>query len=217
MTEKFQQEAHNRLNRKPVRGSYDVDVVHAILDEAIVCHVSFIDQGRPFVIPTNFGRVGNTIYLHGAKTSRMLAKVASGEPICIEVTHLDGLVLARSLFNHSVNYRSVLCFGTGRVVESDEEKMEALLAVSEQMLKGRWDEARTPNAKELGATLVVAFTIEEASAKTRTGGVMDEAEDMDLGYWAGVVPMKFAAGKPETDGNIGSTIPLPPSVRNLSN
>ena len=215
MAQEYPKSKHSLLNRKPNRGSYDVDQVHAILDSQVVCFVSFIDHDRPVIIPSNFGRVGNTIYLHGAKSSRMLQKVASGEPVCICVTSVDGLVLARSLFNHSVNYRSVVCFGKGELVTSDADKMTALEAVSEQTLKGRWYESRLPNKKELDSTAVVAFTIEEATAKVRADDAIDDDEDLALRYWAGVVPMSVEYGEPQPAKNLASGIEVSGSVMKL--
>src|SRR5215216_2906824 len=161
---KFTRSDKTRINRLPKRGHYDRETIYRILDEALICHVGFIEGGHPFVIPINFARVDDTIILHGAKASRLLKHVEGGHPICVEVTLVDGLVLARSVFHHSVNYRSVVLFGCGRAIEDEQEKMTALEAVSEHLVPGRWKEARLPNRKELKATRVVAIKIDEASA-----------------------------------------------------
>lgn len=187
---KFSKTAKTRINRLPKRGHYDHETIYQILDEALICHVGFIQNGQPFVIPINFARVDNTIILHGAKASRLLKHIEAGNPICVEVTIVDGLVLARSVFNHSVNYRSVVLFGTGKLIEEEQEKLAALKAVTEHLIPGRWQEARHPNRKELNATRVVSTKIEEASAKIRRGPPIDEQEDYMLPVWAGVLPLQ---------------------------
>lgn len=212
MTAEFARTSQTKMNRKPARGAYDEETIHAILDDAIFCQVAFIVDGRPFVIPSNFGRIDNTIYLHGAKASRLMKVIASGEAICIGVTHLDGLVLARSLFSHSVNYRSAVLFGHGRLVTELAEQMEALKAVTDQLLPGRWDEARKPSQKEIDSTAIVAFEIEEASAKSRQGGVLDEPEDMELPVWAGVVEMAQIPMKILPESGLPESVEIAPSV-----
>ncbi len=189
---------HLRVKREPHRGAYDRETIDAILDEALLCHLGFQVDGRPTVIPTLHARVGDRLYVHGSAASRMLRHAASGMPMCATVTLFDGLVLARSVFNHSVNYRSVVVFGTATLVD-DAEKREALRALTEQLAPGRWDEARQPTAKELKATSILSLPLDETSAKVRTGAEEDEPEDLDLPVWAGVVPVHLAAEPSEYD------------------
>lgn len=181
-----------RVKREPQRARYDRETIDAILDEAVLCHLGFAVDGQPFVIPTLHARVGDTLYVHGSSASRALRHAGAGAPVCVTVTLFDGLVLAKSVFNQSVNYRSVVVFGTARVVE-DSEKTAALEALTEQLVPGRWNEARQPTAQELKATQILALPIDEASAKVRTGGPEDEPEDLDLPVFAGVVPVYLAA------------------------
>jgi nitroimidazol reductase NimA-like FMN-containing flavoprotein (pyridoxamine 5'-phosphate oxidase superfamily) len=187
-----------RVKREPQRARYDRETIDAILDEALLCHLGFEVDGQPYVIPTLHARVGDRLYVHGSAASRMLRHAASGVPVCATVTLFDGLVLARSVFNHSVNYRSVVVFGTATLVGGDE-KREALRALTEQLAPGRWDEARQPTAKELKATWILSLPLDEASAKVRTGAEEDEPEDRDLPVWAGVVPVYLAAEPSEYD------------------
>jgi len=172
-------------------------------------------EGQPYVIPTAFGREGNKIYLHGAVTSRMMKYGGDGLPICITVTHLDGIVLARSAFHHSMNYRSAVCFGTATIV-TDDRKDHALKVISDHILKDRWEESRLPNAKELKATTVLEMEIEQASAKIRTGGPGDEKEDYELDIWAGVLPIKMVYDDPIPDEVLRNGIPTPPSALAVS-
>ena len=208
----FEKTDRNRVKRIPKRGHYDRETIYQILDAASVGHVGFVIDGQAFVIPTIYGRDGDTLYLHGATTSRMLVHLQKGVPACMTVTHIDGLVLARSAFHHSMNYRSAVVFGTARLVEP-EKKLEALKVVSDQILKGRWEEVRQPNAKELKATSVVAINIAEASAKIRTGPPGDEPEDYDLPIWAGVLPMRTVFEEPEEDPMSKLKLEVPDSVR----
>ena len=182
----------SRVKREPQRGAYDRETIDAILDEALVSHLGFSVDGQPFVIPTLHARVGDLVYVHGSAASRMLRELAGGVPVCLTATLLDGLVLAKSVFNHSINYRSVVLFGTATRVP-DEEKETALHALTEQLAPGRWDEVRGPTAQELKATWILALPIEEASAKVRSGGPVDEPEDEDLPHWSGVVPVHLSA------------------------
>lgn len=198
----------SRLKRIPERASYDEADVHAILDAAPICHVGFQVDGQPFVIPTIHARMGNEIVLHGAKASRLLKHAATGAPICISVTLLDGLVLARSVFHHSMNYRSAVVFGTGRLLEGDE-KMEGMRAVSEHLLAGRWDDAREPSEKEFNATSVIAVSIDEATCKSRSGPPGDEEEDYALPVWAGLLPLRQVWGPPEPDPGRHADVKLP--------
>lgn len=181
-----------RVKREPERGRYDRETIDAILDEALVSHLGFAVDGRPFVIPTLHARVGDVVYMHGSAASRLLRELAGGVPVCLTATLFDGLVLAKSVFNHSVNYRSVVVFGTATRVP-DAEKEAALFALTEQLAPGRWNEVRAPTPQELKATWILALPIEEASAKVRAGGPIDEPEDEDLPHWAGVVPVHLAA------------------------
>ena len=205
----FSPTARTTLRRLPKRGSFDRQTVYEILDEGFVCHVGFVNDGQPFVIPTAYGRVGDTLYLHGAKASRMLKALASGAEVCVTVTLVDGLVLARSAFHHSINYRSVVVFGRPRVVESEEEKNAALEAFTEHVCRGRWAEVRWPTPDELAATNVVALRLDEASAKVRTGPPIDDEEDYALTVWAGVLPLSIEPGAPVPDPRLPSGTAVP--------
>ncbi len=189
------QRPRNEVRRLPERGVYDREVIHAILDEALICHVGFITDRGPVVIPTIHARVGDILYLHGSPASRMLRTVPDAE-VCITATLVDGIVAARSTFHHSMNYRSVVVFGVPRVVTDPDERSAAFEAITEHVLPGRWTEARQPNDREDKATKLLAVTIEDASAKVRTGPPGDEDEDMNLDIWAGVIPLGVVAGKP---------------------
>jgi nitroimidazol reductase NimA-like FMN-containing flavoprotein (pyridoxamine 5'-phosphate oxidase superfamily) len=204
----------NKIKRIPARGVYEEKVVHEILDAGFIGHVGFSVEGQPFVIPMAYGREGRTIYLHGATSSRLINHLRKGVPACITVTHLDGVVLARSAFHHSMNYRSVVVFGKAFEV-SDEKKGQALEVISEQVLKGRWHTARKPNAKELKATSVVELTIEDASAKIRTGQPIDDKEDYQLPIWAGVIPMEQVYRDPIPDPKLPTDIPLGKEILEL--
>ncbi len=208
----FAQTERSKLKRLPKRGDYDREIIYGIIDEALICHVGFVQDNQPFVIPTIHARVDDNIVLHGSKASRLLKYVESGGEVCITATMLDGLVLARSVFHHSMNYRSAVLFGTGRAIEGESEKLRALEAVSEHVMPGRWQDARKPNRKELNATTVVSIPIEDASAKIRTGPPVDEPEDYDLPIWAGVVPIKQKAFTPENDPQLGAGITVPDYV-----
>src|SRR5271165_2792670 len=183
-----------RVVREPQRAVYDRDAINQILDEAFLCHVGFVADGQPYVIPTSYGRDGDVLYIHGSAASRMLRNLDQGVPVCVTVTLVDGLVLARSVFNHSMNYRSVVILGKAALVEDPEEKLAALRTLSEHILPGRWDEARQPNERELKATSVLRVPIEEFSAKVRTGPPVDDAEDYSFPTWAGVIPLETKAG-----------------------
>jgi len=188
-----------QVKRLPKRGKYERETVFAILDAGFVCHVGFSVDGQPYVIPTNYGRSGETVYLHGSAASRMLRTLSEGVPLSVTVTHVDGLVLARSAFHHSVNYRSVVILGTARLVTDPAEKMEALRVFTEYVMKGRWDDVRQPTEQELKATTVLALPLEEVSAKVRTGGPIDDEEDYALPVWAGVLPLETVAKEPLAD------------------
>src|SRR5579859_7417919 len=188
-----------RVVREAERAVYDREAAYRILDEGFICHVGFSADGQPFVIPTSYGRKDATLYIHGSAASRMLRQMKSGVPVCVTVTLLDGLVLARSVFNHSMNYRSVVILGEATLVENPEEKLAALRILSEHILPGRWDDSRQPNAQELKATSVLRVPIEEFSAKVRTGPPIDDAEDYSFPTWAGVIPLEMKAGEPIDD------------------
>jgi nitroimidazol reductase NimA-like FMN-containing flavoprotein (pyridoxamine 5'-phosphate oxidase superfamily) len=182
-----------RVRRHPERGRYDRETVDAILDDGFLCHLGFVVDGQPYVIPTLHARVGDVLYLHGSPASRMLQELGSGAPVCVTVTHLDGIVLAKSVFNHSVNYRSAVVLGTARVVEGDE-KWEALHAIVDHVAPGRWEAARQPSEKELKTTQVVAIALDECSAKIRTGPPKESPQDEELDVPSGVIPIRLARG-----------------------
>ncbi len=211
--EQFITTERTAIKRAPEKGAFDRDTVYAILDEALICQVGFVHVGSPVVVPTIHGRDGDLLYLHGSPASRMLRALRTGINLAVSVTLLDGLVLARSLFNSSMNYRSVTIFGTARQVEGDE-KLRGLEVISERTLPGRWDHARRPSDKEMRATTVLAIPIEEASAKLSTGPPEDEEEDYELDLWAGVIPLRLTAGEPEPDPRL-EEIEVPQHVRDL--
>jgi hypothetical protein len=190
-----------------------MEAVNAILDAAFLAHVGFAVDGQPFVIPTLFGRAGDKLYLHGSASSRMMRTLETGAPICVTVTLIDGLVLARSAFHHSMNYRSAVLFGTARAIDDPEQKNEALRVISEHLIAGRWDEVRAPNSQELKATTVLELTIEEASAKTRVGPPMDDEQDYALPVWAGVLSLTLKAGAPQPDVRLTEGIAAPDYIQ----
>ena len=198
-----------RVNRLPKRGDYSQKTIYGILDAAFLCHVGFVVEGQPYVIPTGYGRSENTLYLHGSAASRMLRTLAGDVDVCVTVTVLDGIVLARSAFHHSMNYRSVVILGKATSVESDQEKTAALHAISENIMRGRWDDVRKPTALELKATAVLALPIEDASAKIRTGPPLDDEEDYALPVWSGVLPMVMKAGEPVADSRLVPGVKVP--------
>lgn len=203
----------NRVRRLPKRGHYDRATVYSIIDEALVCHVAFAIDGVPTVIPTLHARRDDTLLLHGAKTSRLLRHVGDGNPVSVAITLIDGIVLARSVFHHSMNYRSVVLHGSGTLIETEAEKTTALEAFAEHIARGRWSDARRPSKKELNATTVVAIPIEVAAAKIRTGPPLDEDEDYELPIWAGVLPLSLQPGTGVPDPRLGDGIPVPAYVR----
>ncbi len=196
-----------RVVREPQRAVYDRDAVNQILDEAFLCHIGFVADGQPYVIPTSYGRDGDMLYIHGSAASRMLRNLDKGVPVCITVTLLDGLVLARSVFNHSMNYRSVVILGTATLVDDPAEKLAALRALSEHIIPQRWDDSRQPNEKELKATSVLRLPITEFSAKVRVGPAVDDEEDYSFPTWAGVIPLEIAAGTPIRDERCEKDLP----------
>jgi len=209
MTDKVESAIKAEIRRYPDRADYDRPAIDAILDEAMFCSVGFIDDGHPYVIPTIHVRVGDTLILHGSPASRMLRTLKTGAEASVAVTILDGLVLARSVFNHSMNYRSVVLFGTAAEITDPDEKLEAMRVFTDKILPGRWDEARAPSDKEIKGTLMLGIPIEVASAKTRSGPPVDEPEDLELPVWAGVVPYRLQAGTPEPAADVQPGLPLP--------
>lgn len=207
--ETFTQTGRNTVKRLPQRGHYERETVNAILDEGFICHVGFVLDGQPFIIPTGYARAGDTLYLHGSRASRMLRALRAGVDLCVTVTLVDGLVLARSAFHHSINYRSVVVFGRARAVEDEAEKLAALRAFTEQVVPGRWVNAREPNRQELNATTVLAVALTEASAKVRTGPPVDDEEDYALAVWAGELPLSLTAGTPVADPRLPADIAPP--------
>jgi uncharacterized protein len=205
----FPQTDRTKLKRLPKRGHFDRETVYSILDEGFICHVGFTVDGQPFVIPTGYARAGDKLYIHGSQASRMLRTLAGGLDACVTVTIVDGLVLARSAFHHSMNYRSVLILGRATLVDDPEEKMTALVALSEHIVRGRWADVREPTEEEMVQTTVLCLPIEEASAKIRTGPPLDDEEDYALPIWAGVVPLKLVAGDPVKDPRLPEEIPVP--------
>lgn len=190
-----------KVRRLAARGRYDWDTIHSILDEGLICHVGFAVDGRSWVMPTTYARVDDRLYLHGAAANFALQALAGGAEACVAVTLLDGLVLARSAFHHSMNYRSVMVFGRAARVEDEREKYEAVVAIVEHLIPGRTAGTRLPTPEELRKTLVVRLSLEECSAKVRTGGPLDDEEDMALGHWAGVLPLTLVPGGPQSDND----------------
>lgn len=200
------------LKRLPQRGSFEREHINEILDEGFICHVGFVVDGQPFVIPTGYARMGDTLIIHGSQASRMLRQLGQGIDVCVTMTLIDGLVLARSAFHHSMNYRSVVVFGRARVIEEREEKMAALEALSEHMIPNRWDEVRGPNERELQLTTVLAIPLSEASAKVRTGPPVDDEEDYELPVWAGIIPLQMVANEPIADQRLPADTSAPKHV-----
>lgn len=209
----FPKTERTTVKRLPKRGVYEREPIYQILDEAFICHVGFAVDGQPFVIPTGYARVDDRLYIHGSQISRMLRTLAAGIDVCVTVTLLNGLVLARSAFHHSINYRSVVVFGRAAMVDEREAKLAALRAFSEHVVPGRWAEVRQPTDQELKATAVLSLPLAEASAKVRTGPPIDDEEDYALPVWAGVVPLRLVAGGPERDPRLPQEIEVSQSVR----
>ncbi len=212
--ELYQPTERTRVRRLPERAAYDRATVHAILDEGFVCHVGFVADGRPYVVPTGYARVGDTLYLHGSTGSRL--GLRPGMPVCVIVTLLDGIVLARAAFHHSFQYRSAVVLGNTRLVTDREEKDAALGALVEHIVPGRSADVRPGDSKELAATAVLALPLEEASAKMRTGDPKDDEEDYDLPVWAGILPLELVPGPPVPDSRLKPGIPVPPYVTGWS-
>ena len=205
-----------RVVREAHRGVYDRETAYKILDEGFLCHVGFVANGQPFVIPTSYGRKDASLYIHGSAASRMLRQMKESVPVCVTVTLLDGLVLARSVFNHSMNYRSVVILGKAALVDDPAEKLEALRLLSEHIIPGRWDDARQPNERELKQTSVLRIPIEEFSSKVRIGPPIDDEEDLSFPTWAGVVPLEMKTGTPENDPTLQPGREVPEYVRSYS-
>jgi uncharacterized protein len=216
MSETKMPTARTRVTREPERAVYDRAEAYRILDEGFICHVGFVAEGQPFVIPTSYGRKDDNLYIHGSAASRMLRNLDQGVPVCVTVTLLDGLVLARSIFNHSMNYRSVVVLGTAMLVTDPAGKLAALHALSEHILPGRWDDIRQPNERELKATSVLRLPIEEFSAKVRQGPPIDDEEDYSFPTWAGVIPLTMAAGAPVNDPKLDPPRPVPGYAQHYS-
>jgi nitroimidazol reductase NimA-like FMN-containing flavoprotein (pyridoxamine 5'-phosphate oxidase superfamily) len=213
---RFEQTERTTLKRLPKRGEYERDKVYEILDEAFICHVGFVFDGHPYVIPTGYGRVGDRLYIHGSSASRMLRTLKEAVEVCVTVTLMDGLVLARSAFHHSVNYRSVVILAKAVAVEDLAEKMEALRAFTEHVVPGRWDEVREPDEGELRATIVLSLPLVEASAKIRTGPPIDDEPDYELPVWAGELPLRLTTGEPVGDPRLKPGTAVPGYLRDYS-
>ena len=216
MSETQMPTARTRVVREAQRGVYDRETVYQILEEGFLCHVGFAVDGQPFVIPTSYGRQEASLYIHGSAASRMLRQMKGGIPVCITVTLLDGLVLARSIFNHSMNYRSVVILGKAALVDDPQEKLAALRTLSEHILPSRWEESRPPNDRELKQTSVLRVPIEEFSAKVRTGPPIDDEGDYSFPTWAGVIPLEMKAGEPINDDRLLPGKEVPEYARNYS-
>jgi uncharacterized protein len=209
MPDSFAPTERTQIVREPQRAVYDRAAIYTILDEGFVCHVGFSVDSQTYVIPTMYARVADFLYFHGSAASRMLRNLSNGLSVCITVTLTDGLVLARSVFNHSMNYRSVVALGTAALVEDPAEKLDALHAFTERILPGRWIDARQPNEKELKATSILKLPLKEISAKVRVGPVEDDADDYALSVWAGIVPLRLIADTPIRDERCDASLPVP--------
>jgi nitroimidazol reductase NimA-like FMN-containing flavoprotein (pyridoxamine 5'-phosphate oxidase superfamily) len=216
MNDHISQTERTRLRRLPKRGAFDRKTIYAILDEAFICHIGFVVDSQPYVIPTGFGRVGDQLYIHGSSASRMLRTLSGGVNVCFTTTLVDGLVLARSAFHHSINYRSVVVIGNATLVENADEKNRALEAISDHIVPGRWADVRWPTDLELKATSVLKLPIDEASAKVRTGPPIDDEEDYAMNVWAGVLPLSIQIGKPIDDDRLVEGIQPPDNIKNYS-
>jgi nitroimidazol reductase NimA-like FMN-containing flavoprotein (pyridoxamine 5'-phosphate oxidase superfamily) len=216
MSQPYTPTPRTRLVREADRAVYDRETVYRILDEGFLCHVGFVAEGQPFVIPTSYGRKEGVLYIHGSAASRMLRNIKEGLPVCVTVTLLEGLVLARSIFNHSMNYRSVVVLGKATLVDDPDEKLAALRLLSEHIIPGRWADARQPNERELKATSVLRLSIEEFSAKVRQGPPIDDEEDYSFPTWAGVVPLEMIAGTPISDPRLDPAREVPAYAKHYS-
>ena len=216
MPNKFTPTERTRVTRKPDRANYDRETIHNILDQAFVCHVGFVSDGMPVVLPTNYVRVGDKLFLHGSTASRLMKTLGSGAPFCLNVTLLDGIVFSPTATGHSVNYRSVVVMGKGEPVEGIEAKRAAMRDFVEYVLRGRWATVRPPSEQELKGTMVLAVPLVEASAKIRTGFAVDNAEEYASGAWTGVLPFKWTPGEPVRDPRGSATVPVPENIRHYS-
>ena len=214
MPDTFPVTDRTRLVREAQRAVYDREAICKILDEGFLCHVGFVVEGQPFVIPTLYARIGDALYIHGSAASRMLRSLSANVPVCITVTLADGLVLARSVFNHSMNYRSVVALGHATLIDDPAEKLRALQAFTEKLIPGRWNDARQPNEKELKATSILKLPMTEVSAQVRTGAVEDDPEDYTFPVWAGVIPLRLVADPPVRDERCDPAIPTPAYASN---
>ncbi|HEY8559511.1 MAG TPA: pyridoxamine 5'-phosphate oxidase family protein [Pyrinomonadaceae bacterium] len=216
MNEYIEQTKRTKLKRLPKRGHFERETVYRILDEALVCHVGFCADNQPFVIPTSYARIGDRLVIHGSAASRMMRSLSEEIYVCVTVTLIDGLVLARSAFHHSMNYRSVVVFGKARVITDEREKYEALEAFTEHIVPNRWESIRPPSKNELKGTTVLSLDITEASAKIRAGGPVDDEEDYELDAWAGVLPIELTTGAPLPDERLKNGTEIPPDVLNYN-
>ena len=212
----FEKNSLTRVRRLPERGHYDAETIYKIVDEALICHVGIVEDGRPFVIPTIHARIGDAIVFHGAPASRLLKTIASGAPLCVTITLLDGLVLARSAFHSSMNYRSAVLFGRGEILEDADEKMATFEAITNHVAHGRWDDVRATTIEEVASTTVVRMVIEDASAKIRTGPPKDDEADYVLPIWAGVLPLALQPSVPIDDPRLGPALVPPENIRQYS-
>ncbi len=216
MSEKITRTERTKLKRIPKRGIFERETIYKILDEAFICHVGFIVNNQPFVIPTSFARIDDRLMIHGSAASRMMRNLSEEIDVCVTVTLVDGLVLARSAFHHSMNYRSVVVFGKAKIISDEQEKYAALKAFTEHIIQNRWSEIRPPSALELKATTVLSIPLNEASAKIRTGNPVDDEEDYDLEVWAGVLPLNVMTSAPIADDRLKNGIAVPQSILNYS-
>lgn len=214
MSENIQVTERTKIRRIPKRGSFEREKIYRILDEGFVCHVGFTVDGQPFVIPTAYARDGDNLIIHGSAASRMMRAMAGEIDVCVTVTLIDGLVLARSAFHHSINYRSVVIFGKAKFVSNEKEKLEALRLFTEHLIPNRWEDVRLPTANELKATTVLSLSLQEASAKIRVGDPKDDDEDYGMNVWAGVIPLKMTANEPVDDERLKDGIESPSYVSN---
>jgi len=216
MNEYIEQTKRTKLKRIPKRGNFERAAIYKILDEAFICHVGFAVNNQPFVIPTSFARIGDRLVIHGSAASRMMRELKAEIDVCVTVTLVDALVLARSAFHHSMNYRSVVVFGKAKIIEGEREKYAALKAFTEHIVPHRWAEIRPPSKNELKGTTVLSLELSEASAKIRAGGPVDDEEDYELDVWAGVLPLELKIGAPVADERLRTGVEVPPNVLNYT-
>lgn len=205
-----------RVRRKPDRGSYDGELIYGILDQAFVCHVGFVVDGMPFVVPTNYVRVGDKLYLHGSPASRLMKTLSSGAPFCLSVTLLDGIVFSPTAMGHSVNYRSVVVIGKAEIITDASAKMQAMRDFVEYVIRGRWATVRPPTAQEIAATMILTVPLVEASAKVRTGFAVDNDAEYGSAAWTGILPFKWAPGEPERDPRGNQSISVPDNIQHYA-